>query len=146
MVGGLDRSGSVQPQHILDLGTGPAMLPKLRLRHPEANITGVEVQPEMLKQRKWLKSATVLIEADLAAPLSIPTASVGVITAVMVLRNCFIRQPSSETVRLLKPGGRMIVYDWVRRSKFVGNEQITPSLLDHFKTLLFRGRRLVLSR
>lgn len=132
-------AASNQPRRILDLGTGPGLLlPKLRERHPEAKITGVEVQPEMLKTARQVakECGAELMEADLAEPLSMPAESVDVITAVMVLHE-LLYPPTilTEAVRLLKPGGRMIVYDWVKRplEDYVGNEEITPSILEHFK-------------
>ena len=129
----------IQPQSILDLGTGPALfLPKLRGRHPNAKITGVEVQPVMLETaRSVCQSCNAkLIESDLAYPLPIADQSHDVITAVMVLHELlFPLTMLSESARILKPGGRMIVYDWVKRplSAYLGDAELTEDRLNHFR-------------
>ena len=129
----------LQPQSILDLGTGPALfLPKLRLRYPKAEITGVEVQPVMLETARTVCAScnAQLIEADLASPLPIADESMDVITAVMVLHELlFPPTMLSEAARILKPGGRMVVYDWIKRPlrAYLGDAELTEDKLNHYR-------------
>lgn len=129
----------INPQAILDLGTGPGLLlNKLRTRYPTALLTGVEVQPEMLATARVIaaENNATLLESDLAEDIPVANESIDVITAVMVLHE-LIYPPFmlAESARMLKPNGRMLLYDWVKRPlrDYVGTEPMTPSRLDHFR-------------
>ena len=125
--------------HIVDLGTGPGLiLPMLRERHPDARITALEVQPEMLvmaREQAALADAE-LIEADLAEPLPLPDASADVVNAVMVFHELEYAPPLlDEIARVLKPGGTMVLYDWVKwpLRTYLADQEMTPELLQHFR-------------
>ena len=127
------------PKIFLDLGTGPALLlPKLRQRYPEAQLSGVEIQPIMLETAREVCQSchAQLIESDLASPLPVLDSSTDVITAVMVLHE-LIYPPAmlAEASRILKPGGRMIVYDWVKRPlrAYMNDSEMTEDKLNHFR-------------
>ncbi len=103
---------------IVDLGTGPGvMLRTLKDRYPAARVIGVEAAPYMLAAaRASLPAGAELLEADLHDP-SLPLAdnSVDAALAAVVLHE--MNQPVralQEVRRLLKPGGRLCVLDWVR--------------------------------
>lgn len=103
---------------IMDLGTGPGvMLRALKERYPAARIIGVEAAPYMLAAaREILPGGAELLEADLHDPrLPLAENSVDVALAAVVLHE--MNQPVralQEVHRLLKPGGRLCVLDWVR--------------------------------
>lgn len=103
---------------IMDLGTGPGiMLRTLKERYPVARIIGVEAAPYMLAAaREILPGGAELLEADLHEPrLPLADDSVDAALAAVVLHE--MHQPVralQEVHRLLKPGGRLCVLDWVR--------------------------------
>ncbi|MEW5757626.1 MAG: class I SAM-dependent methyltransferase [Pseudomonadota bacterium] len=103
---------------IMDLGTGPGvMLRTLKERYPVACIIGVEAAPYMLEAaRAILPEGAGLLEADLHDPrLPLADKSVDAALAAVVLHE--MNQPVralQEVHRLLKPGGRFCVLDWVR--------------------------------
>lgn len=124
---------------IVDLGTGPGLfLPKLRARHPDARLLGVEVQPLMLEHARGVAAdcGAELVEADLAGPLPLPDASADVVTAVMVFHELPHPPPLlDEIARVLKPGGAVVLYDWVRwpLSVYAGDEALDEDRLQHFR-------------
>jgi ubiquinone/menaquinone biosynthesis C-methylase UbiE len=129
----------LQPENILDLGTGPALLlPKLRKRYPSAALTGLEIQPEMLESARTVvaQCGAKLIESDLASPIPLPSDHYDVLTIVMVLHE-LLYPPAmlKEACRVLKPGGRMLIYDWVKRPlrSYMDGKEMSPDDLNHFK-------------
>ena len=124
---------------IVDLGTGPGLfLPKLRARHPGARLVGVEVQPEMLAHARGVAAGcgAELVEADLAAPLPLPDACADVVTAVLVFHELPHPPPLlDEIARLLKPGGAVVLYDWVRwpLSAYAAGEPLDEDRMQHFR-------------
>ncbi len=129
-----------QAESVVDLGTGPGLLlPMLRARLPDAQITGVEVQPEMLEpatENAALAGAT-LLQANLEQPLPLPDGCADLVTCVMVFHELPHPPPlMAEMARLLKPGGRILLYDWLRRDlrNYLDEEQeLTPGTLQHFR-------------
>lgn len=102
-----------QPQ-LLDLGTGPGLALKLWAeRYPQGRLTGVDLMPYMLeKAREYLAGypQVQLLKADLHDPqLPLESESMdGVQTVVQPVR---LLQTAH---RVLKPGGRLLVVDWIR--------------------------------
>lgn len=106
----------------VDLGTGPANLLKMmRQRFPDAGLVGVEIQPDMLVSARELVAELAgsarIIEADLAAPpvAGIEDNSAAVVLASMVLHE--LPMPTrllQEARRILRPGGRLVLFDWIR--------------------------------
>lgn len=129
----------LQPTTVVDLGTGPGLLlPMLRARCPNARLIGVEVQPEMLGPAAENAAAAQaeLLRADLNRALPLPDEVADVVIAVMVLHELpFPPTLLAEARRLLRPGGRMLIYDWVKQPlrEYLGDRALTPALLDHFR-------------
>lgn len=102
---------------VVDLGAGPGLFVKaLAERYPGLRAVGVECAPYMLDAVEALPvNASVLCE-DLHDPhLPLADASVDAALASVVLHE--LNQPVRlllEMHRSLKPGGRMLVQDWVR--------------------------------
>ena len=133
----------VQPERsatVVDLGTGPGLLlPMLRQRIPDGRLIGVEIQPAMLvtARHKALEANAELVEADLADPVPLASGIADVVTAVMVFHELAHPPPLlDEAHRLLRPGGVLVLYDWVKRplSRYLDDgQELTPDLLQHFR-------------
>ena len=135
------------PASVVDLGTGPGLLlPMLRERLPDAALTGVDMQPLMLETARQhaAQAGAALIEADLAEPLPLPDACAEAVTLVMVLHELMF-PPSllDEVVRILRPGGRVLLYDWVKRPlrDYLNEDSaLDEGTLQHFREhCLFSG-------
>ncbi len=129
-----------QPTAVVDLGTGPGLLlPMLRERLPQAQITAVEIQPEMLApaRENAARAGARLLEADLTQPLPLADGCADLVTCVMVFHELPHPPPlMAEMARLLKPGGRLLLYDWLRRDlrHYLDEDQeLTPETLQHFR-------------
>lgn len=124
---------------IIDLGTGPgALLPGLRRRHPDARIIGVDVQPVMLdtaRQNAEVARAEIVV-SDLARPLPFADGVADVVTAVHVVHEVEFPIPFiAEMARILKPGGVVVVYDWVKQplADYVGDAVLDEYQIQHFR-------------
>ena len=124
---------------LLDLGTGPGLLlESLRLRHPGARLIGVEIQPMMLEAARAIATrvGAELVEADLGTPVPLPDAVADVLTAVMVFHE-LVYPPAmlEEALRLLAPGGTLVLYDWVKwpLADYLEGKALDQDLLQHFR-------------
>ncbi len=111
--------GPVLPERpvIIDLGAGPGMLVQaLGRRYPGARVTGVEVAPYMLEAAVELPEGCALVAEDLHDPhLPLAAGSVDAAHAAVVFHE--MNQPVralQEVARVLRPGGRFYITDWVR--------------------------------
>ena len=125
----------------VDLGTGPGLLLEmLRARYPDAaDIIGVEIQPEMLATARDIaaRCGARIVTADLSQPpLPLPDASADVVTAVMSLHELLSPHAlTAEAARILRPGGALVLYDWVKRPlrDYAGDRTLDDGLLQHFR-------------
>jgi SAM-dependent methyltransferase len=124
---------------IVDLGTGPGLLLKdLADRYPNAAIIGVDGQPEMLSLAE--KNAAgddrlSVMAHDLGGEgrMAIDDASVDLAIASVVVHELQVpTRMLDEAARILRPGGTLVIYDWVRQSleSYAGGER--PTTLDQF--------------
>lgn len=124
---------------LLDLGTGPGMLlPQLRGRHPDARVIGVEVQPKMLEHARALAAecGAEIVEADLAARIPLPDGVADVVTAIHVFHELEYPPPLlDEARRLLRPGGVLVLYDWVKQplEDYLEGKPPTVDEMEHFR-------------
>ncbi len=135
----------------VDLGTGPGvLLEMLRERYPRAKLVGVEVEPLMLESARdtAARCGAEIVAADLAEPLPLPDAMADVVTLVMTFHE-LIYPPHvlTQAWRLLKPGGTLVLYDWVKRplaDYLAGMDRaLSPDALQHFREhCLFSGKDL----
>jgi SAM-dependent methyltransferase len=124
---------------ILDLGSGPGgLIPGLRSADPDARIIAVEVQPVMLETLRQTAEhhGAEMVVADLHEPLPLADEVADVVVSVMVLHE-MMHPPAliDEMWRLTKPGGTLVLYDWVRWSleDYLEGKEITPGVLEHFR-------------
>ena len=134
---------------VVDLGTGPGMLlPHLRARGYRA--IGVEVQPRMLEHARTLAAScgAEIVEADLATlPLPLPDGVADVVTAVHLFHELefpppllaeahrLLRPPGADAGGLLRPGGVLVLYDWVKRplADYLEGKEPDADTLQHFR-------------
>ncbi|HEY0719781.1 MAG TPA: class I SAM-dependent methyltransferase [Gammaproteobacteria bacterium] len=102
---------------VVDLGSGPGLFLKaLAERTPGLRAIGVELAPYMLAASVELPPGCEVIREDLHDPhLPLADNSVDAVMASVVLHE--MSQPLRtlmEMQRILKPGGRFYILDWVR--------------------------------
>lgn len=111
----------INPQHILDLGTGTGRnLHLLQQRYPAAQQVAVDIAPAMLKQarqryrndlglRRWLPGykSPLFIAGD-AEQLPLADNSVDLVYANLALQWCDLQSAFAEIQRVLRPGGLLM--------------------------------------
>jgi len=105
---------------LVDLGTGPGlMLEAWSNRHPGGTYYGVDFMDYMLESARRYTAqieGAVIHPGDLHQPeLEVDTGSVDAVLAAALIHEMV--QPVRllhEVRRILKPGGRLVVLDWVR--------------------------------
>ncbi|HEY0634779.1 MAG TPA: class I SAM-dependent methyltransferase [Gammaproteobacteria bacterium] len=102
---------------VVDLGSGPGLFLKaLAERTPGLRAIGVECAPYMLEAAVELPPGCEVLNEDLHDPhLPLADNSVDAVMASVVLHE--MNQPLRallEMQRILKPGGRFYILDWVR--------------------------------
>jgi ubiquinone/menaquinone biosynthesis C-methylase UbiE len=105
------------PAVVIDLGAGPGMFVKaLTERFPGIRAFGIECAPWMLEAAEPLPPESGMVPEDLHDPkLPFADGSVDAAMASVVLHE--MDQPVrllQEVHRCMKPGGRLLVLDWVR--------------------------------
>jgi len=111
----------------------------LRARLPGGRVIGVDIQPVMLESahREAAACGAEIVEADLGSlPLPIAEGTADVVTAVHLFHE--MEYPPAlldEARRLLKPGGVLVLYDWVRRplADYLEAAPLDPDQLQHFR-------------
>lgn len=134
-----EKHAPEQVKRVVDLGTGPGLLLKdLAGRYPDADVIGVDGQPEMLAMAEEVVAGNdrlSVIAHDLAgeSKMALDDASVDLVIASVVVHE--LQVPTrllDEAARVLRPGGALIIYDWVRQplESYAGGER--PTTLDQF--------------
>jgi SAM-dependent methyltransferase len=128
------------PPVVLDLGTGPGLFLKtLAKAYPGVRAIGVECAPYMLNAIGELPAGCDVVTADLHDPtLPIDSGSVDVVVASGVLHE--MNQPVralQEAYRCLRPGGRIMIVDWVRGQleRYLRDAEVTAQIFDRKTTV-----------
>lgn len=129
-------------QQVLDLGCGTATLTLLLKRqHPETSVVGLDADPEALKRaRRKLTQARLQVTLTEGTATAVPYSdgSFDCVLSSLLFHHLNAEQTvqaAQEVLRVLKPGGSMLVADWGKagnvwmRFAFVGVQ-----LLDGFTT------------
>lgn len=103
---------------LLDTATGTGDIILRVLAHSSTQgrtVIASDISPGMLaiagQRLKHLKAAVSLVQLDAQSMLSIPTASVDAYSMSLGLKICDRRLAIQEALRVLKPGGRLIVLE-----------------------------------
>lgn len=103
---------------VLDVGTGPGVLPmEIARRRSDLHLTGVDLSPDMVaRAERNLRpyGARVLARLGSAADLPFPDDSFDLIVSSFSLHHWADPAAAApELARVLAPGGRLYVYDFV---------------------------------
>lgn len=123
----LDRIGPARGLRILDVGCGDGVL-ATRLAQGGARVTGLDASADMLAAaHRRTKAAGVeidVVEGD-AGNLPFPTGLFECVVSVATL--CFVDDPRRairEMVRVLKPGGRLILGEFGRWNLWAAQRRV----------------------
>lgn len=123
----IDRIGPVRGLRILDVGCGDGVL-ATRLAQDGARVTGLDASADMIAAaRHRAKAAGVeidLVEGD-AGGLPFPAGYFDCVVSVATL--CFVDDPRPtirDMVRVLKPGGRLILGELGRRNLWAAQRRV----------------------
>jgi SAM-dependent methyltransferase len=128
-----------QVTRVVDMGTGPGLLlPDLVKRFPGAQAIGVDGQPEMLKKAREIvdeNPQTRVIAHDVSAGQTpeLDAATIDIVVASMVLHELPV--PTTlldESARLLRPGGLLLLSDWIRQPLAAYSDGKRPNDIDAF--------------
>ncbi|MCR9178531.1 MAG: class I SAM-dependent methyltransferase [Alphaproteobacteria bacterium] len=141
----LDRIGQVRGLSILDVGCGDGVL-ATRLAQGGARVTGIDASAEMIAAaRRRAKAAGVevdLVEGD-AGGLPFPAGHFDCVVSVATL--CFVDDPRPtirDMVRVLKPGGRLILGELGRWNLWAAQRRVKGWLGSKlWSAVHFRSRR-----
>ncbi|WP_406219738.1 class I SAM-dependent methyltransferase [Streptomyces canus] len=93
----------------LDVGCGDGLLAR-KLSEKAAFVTGVDRSPEMIRQARAAASGNItFLEADYLNGTALPGARYDFVSAVAVVHHGPFEDAVDSLVRLLAPGGRLVI-------------------------------------
>ncbi|MDT0481643.1 class I SAM-dependent methyltransferase [Streptomyces doebereineriae] len=93
----------------LDVGCGDGLLAR-KLAEKAALVTGVDRSPEMIRQARATASGNItFLEADYLDGTALPEARYDFVSAVAVVHHAPFEDAVDSLVRLLAPGGRLVI-------------------------------------
>jgi ubiquinone/menaquinone biosynthesis C-methylase UbiE len=124
----LIEQAAIQPgQRVLDVGCGTGTLVLMvKQAHPEAEVVGLDADPEMLKNARAKAAREALaakFDQGMASELPYPDASFDrVLSSLMIhhLKTADKQKTAREIYRVLKPGGELHVLDFGKPRTFYG--------------------------
>jgi demethylmenaquinone methyltransferase/2-methoxy-6-polyprenyl-1,4-benzoquinol methylase len=117
---------SLHPQNILDVatGTGDVAILTQKLLHPK-KITGIDISQGMLDigrkkiEKLGLQNEIELVKGD-SETIAFPDNTFDAITVAFGVRNYQnLEKGLSEMLRVLKPGGKLVVLEFSRPKQFI---------------------------
>jgi demethylmenaquinone methyltransferase/2-methoxy-6-polyprenyl-1,4-benzoquinol methylase len=110
----LSKAALRGPEKVLDVGCGTCVLEE-RLEGTGCSVVGLDLTVEMLRfaRRKGLGCAQNLLNSD-AEALPFADGSFDVIFSCYVAKYCDPETFGAELARVLRPGGRLLMYDFAR--------------------------------
>lgn len=136
----IDLVKSHQPTHILDIGCGTGtLLKKLNQEFPQANITGIDGDPAILKLAKEkLNTSNIELIQGHVEQLPFEDDSFDLIVSSLVFHHLTTEQKLQtlqEIYRTLKPDGRFYLADWGEANNTFTRLLFLPvQILDGFAT------------
>lgn len=132
-------AAGLEPGHrLLDVGCGTGRLALLaRRRCPQARVVGIDATPGMIRRARRNAEAaglTAEFRAGLAERLEFPDASFEAVTSTFTFHHLPLglkRAALAEMLRVLKPGGRLVVADYATPVGALGHLAAFPMRFDY---------------
>ncbi|WP_328750365.1 class I SAM-dependent methyltransferase [Streptomyces sp. NBC_00285] len=118
---------------VLDVGCGDGLLAR-KLAARAASVTGVDRSPEMIRQaRAAAPGNIVFLEADYLDGTALPEGEYDFVSAVAVVHHARFEEAVGGLLRLLAPGGRLVIvgmaYNKTRLDRVLSGCGLLASLL-----------------
>ena len=111
----VDRLPLTGAERLLDVGCGTGLLlARVRARRPEVELHGIDLTPQMLRRARRRLGPEVELREGRAEALPWPDSHFDVVVSTSVLHE--VPHPHGpvvdEWLRVLRPGGALVVSDW----------------------------------
>jgi len=113
------RAGTKRGQRVLDVGCGTCLLEEL-VEGQGYNVVGLDLTERMVRvgQSKRISSVEALMVGD-AESLPFSGSAFDVVVSCYVPKYVDLTKFAEEVARVLRPGGTVVLYDFVRPSGFL---------------------------
>ncbi len=110
----VEKSGAGESDLVLDVGCGTLLLEE-RFEVRRSAVVGLDLTEKMIRvgQRKRLPNVSLLVRGD-AEDLPFPEGTFDVVVSCYVAKYVDLKRFTAELSRVVKVGGRVVLYDFVR--------------------------------